>query len=373
MKNLRKLLAVLMAGLMILFVAGCGGGSGSSGSGSGSGAPKAASNGKKVGVAMPTQSSQRWIQDGANMKQKLEALGYTVDLQYAEDDVQAQVSQLENMITNGANCLVVASIDSSALVNVLAQAKAQNIPVIAYDRLLMDTDSVSYYATFDNKGVGTLIGKYVEKKLGLAEGKGPYNVEFFAGSPDDNNAHFLNDGVFEVLKPYIDKGQLVVPSGQTDFNSICTLRWSQETAQKRMEDIISGYYSQGKKLDAVISPFDGISYGIAAALEGAGYQVGKNWPIITGQDAELMATKNILSGKQTMTVFKDTRILADKCVTMVQAVLEGKNPEINDKTSYDNHKLVVPSYLCTPVAVDKENVQNALIDSGYYTKADVGL
>ncbi len=371
MKNLKKLLAILMTGLMLIFVAGCGG-SDSAGSGSGSGS-KAPSNGKKVGVAMPTQSSQRWIQDGANMKQKLEALGYTVDLQYAEDDVQAQVSQIENMITNGANCLVVASIDSSALVNVLAQAKAQNIPVIAYDRLLMDTDSVSYYATFDNKGVGTLIGKYVEKKLGLAEGKGPYNVEFFAGSPDDNNAHFLNDGLFEVLKPYIDKGQIVVPSGQTDFDKICTLRWSQETAQKRMEDIISGYYSQGKKLDAVISPFDGISYGIAAALEGAGYQVGQNWPIITGQDAELMATKNILSGKQTMTVFKDTRILADKCVSMVQAVLEGKDPEINDKTSYNNHKLVVPSYLCTPVAVDKDNVQSVLIDSGYYKKSDVGL
>jgi len=373
MKNLRKLLAVLMAGLMILFVAGCGGGSGSSGSGSGSGAPKAASNGKRVGVAMPTQSSQRWIQDGANMKQKLEALGYTVDLQYAEDDVQAQVSQLENMITNGANCLVVASIDSSALVNVLAQAKQQNIPVIAYDRLLMDTDSVSYYATFDNKGVGVEIGKYIETKLGLKEGKGPYNIEFFAGSPDDNNAHFLNDGVFEVLKPYMDKGQLVVPSGQTDFDTICTLRWSQESAQKRMEDIISGYYTDGKKLDVVVSPFDGISYGIAAALQGAGYQVGKNWPLITGQDAELMATKNILSGKQSMTIFKDTRLLADKCVKMVQAVLEGKQPEINDTKSYNNHKLIVPSYLCTPVPVDKDNVQKVLIDSGYYTKADVGL
>ena len=373
MKNLRKLLAVLMVGLMILFVAGCGGGSGSSGSGSGSGAPKAASNGKKVGVAMPTQSSQRWIQDGANMKQKLEALGYTVDLQYAEDDVQAQVSQLENMITNGANCLVVASIDSSALVNVLAQAKQQNIPVIAYDRLLMDTDSVSYYATFDNKGVGVEIGKYIEKKLGLKEGKGPFNIEFFAGSPDDNNAHFLNDGVFEVLKPYIDKGQLVVPSGQTDFDTICTLRWSQETAQKRMEDIISGFYTDGKKLDVVVSPFDGISYGIAAALQGAGYQVGQNWPLITGQDAELMAAKNILSGKQAMTIFKDTRLLADKCVTMVQAVLEGKQPEINDTKSYNNHKLVVPSYLCTPVPVDKDNVQKVLIDSGYYTKADLGL
>ncbi len=372
MKNLKKLLALFVTGMMLIFAAGCGGGDTAS-SGSGSGDKAASGGGKRIGVAMPTQSSQRWIQDGANMKDKLEKLGYTVDLQYAEDDVQAQVSQIENMITNGANCLVVAAIDSSALVNALDQAKAHNIPVIAYDRLLMDTDSVSYYATFDNKGVGTTIGKYVEKQLGLAEGKGPYNIEFFAGSPDDNNAHFLNAGVFEVLQPYIDKGQLVVPSGQTDFNTICTLRWSQETAQKRMEDIISGYYSQGKKLDVVISPFDGISYGIAAALEGAGYQVGTNWPLITGQDAELMATKNILSGKQAMTVFKDTRVLADKCVTMVQAVLEGKQPEINDTKSYDNHKLVVPSYLCTPVAVDKNNVQKELIDSGYYKKSDVGL
>lgn len=375
MSNIRRLLAIVLAGLMLLSVVGCGSSdSGSKGSGSGSAASSSsAANGKRIGVAMPTQSSQRWIQDGANMKQKLESLGYTVDLQYAEDDVQAQVSQIENMITNGANCLVVAAIDSSALVNVLAQAKANNIPVIAYDRLLMDTDSVSYYATFDNKGVGTAIGQYVEKKLGLKEGKGPYNIEFFAGSPDDNNAHFLNDGVFEVLKPYLDKGQLVCVSGQTDFDKICTLRWSQETAQKRMEDIISGYYSTGKKLDVVISPFDGISYGIAAALQGAGYQVGSNWPVITGQDAELMATKNILSGKQTMTVFKDTRILADKCVSMVQAVLEGKQPEINDTKSYNNHKLVVPSYLCTPVPVDKDNVQSALVDSGYYKKADIGL
>jgi len=372
MTSLKKVMALLVTGLMLVVAAGCGGGGGGGNAGN-SGNQNAASGGKRIGVAMPTQSSQRWIQDGANMKQKLEALGYTVDLQYAEDDVQAQVSQIENMITNGANCLVVASIDSSALVNALEQAKAHNIPVIAYDRLLMDTDSVSYYATFDNKGVGTVIGKYVEKKLGLAEGKGPYNIEFFAGSPDDNNAHFLNAGMFEVLKPYLDKGQLVCPSGQTDFNTICTLRWSQETAQKRMEDIISGYYTDGKKLDVVISPFDGISYGIAAALEGAGYQVGTNWPLITGQDAELMATKNILSGKQAMTVFKDTRILADKCVTMVQAVLEGKKPEINDTKSYDNHKLVVPSYLCTPVAVDKDNVEKELIDSGYYKKSDLGL
>ena len=338
-----------------------------------SAAPAAPSGGKKVGVAMPTQSSQRWIQDGGNMKAKLEALGYQVDLQYAEDDVQAQVSQLENMITNGANCLVVASIDSSALVNVLAQAKAAGIPVIAYDRLLMDTDAVSYYATFDNKGVGVAIGQYVEQTMGLKEGKGPFNIEFFAGSPDDNNAHMLNAGVFEVLQPYLDSGKLVCVSGQTDFDTICTLRWSQETAQQRMENLLSGNYSTGKDVDIVISPFDGISYGIAAALEGAGYKVGEKWPLITGQDAELMAAKNILSGKQAQTIFKDTRVLAEKCVTMVQAVLEGTTPEINDTTTYNNNKIVVPSYLCTPVSVDKNNLKEALVDSSYYSASELGL
>jgi len=368
MKFMKRMLALVLSCIMMVAIAGCGGGNNSAPTTAGN---SAKSGGKKIGVAMPTQSSQRWIQDGKNMKEKLENLGYTVDLQYAEDDVQAQISQLENMITNGANCLVVASIDSNALVNVLAQAKANNIPVVAYDRLLMDTDSVSYYATFDNKGVGVAIGKYIEEKMGLKAGKGPYNIEFFAGSPDDNNAHFLNAGVFEVLKPYLDNGQLVCVSGQTSFDAICTLRWSQETAQKRMEDILSGYYSTGKKLDIVVSPFDGISYGISAALEGAGYKVGQKWPIITGQDAELMASKNILSGKQSMTIFKDTRILADKCVKMVQAVLEGGKPEVNDTSSYNNNKKVVPSYLCIPIAVDKDNIQKELIDSGYYKKSEL--
>ncbi|MBE6905416.1 MAG: sugar ABC transporter substrate-binding protein [Ruminococcaceae bacterium] len=378
---MKRLLAVFVSAAMMLSLAACG--SSASPAASSSAAPSASAPassaaateskpeasgaGKKIGVAMPTQSSQRWIQDGGNMKEKLEELGYEVDLQYAEDDVQMQVSQLENMITNGASCLVVASIDSSALVNVLAQAKAAGIPVVAYDRLLMDTDAVDYYATFDNKGVGTAIGQYIEEKMGLKEGKGPYNIEFFAGSPDDNNAHMLNAGMFEVLQPYLDSGKLVCVSGQTDFDTICTLRWSQETAQQRMENLLSANYSTGKDVDIVVSPFDGISYGIAAALEGAGYKVGEKWPLITGQDAELMAAKNILSGKQSQTIFKDTRVLAEKCVTMVQAVLEGSEPEINDTETYNNNVKVVPSYLCTPVSVDKDNLTEMLVDTGYYT------
>jgi putative multiple sugar transport system substrate-binding protein len=330
--------------------------------------------GKRVGVAMPTQSSQRWIQDGENMKVQLEALGYEVDLQYAEDDVQNQVSQIENMVNNGADCLVVAAVDSSALVNALAEAKSNDIPVIAYDRLLMDTDAVSYYATFDNEGVGTIIGEYIEDKMGLktaeADGK-TYNIEFFMGSSDDNNAVFLDAGIHGVLDKYLESGVLVCQSGQTDFDQTNTLRWSQETAQKRCEDILSGYYANGEHLDIVASAFDGLSYGASAALTGAGYTTGDEWPLITGQDAELMAVKNIISGSQTMSIFKDTRELAEKCVTMVQAVLEGTEPEINDEKTYDNGVLVVPSYLCTPVAVDIDNYVEVLIDSEYYTEDEL--
>ena len=329
-------------------------------------APAAEANGKKVGVAMPTQSSERWINDGANMKDQLEKLGYEVDLQYAEDDVQMQVSQIENMIASGVNCLVIASIDSSALVNVEAQAKEAGIPIIAYDRLLMDTDAVSYYATFDNKGVGTAIGKYIEEKKDLANTSETYTIEFFMGSPDDNNAHMLYAGLMAVLQPYLDNGTLVCKSGRTSFDDTCILRWSQETAQQNCENYLTGFYAD-EDLDICATAFDGFAYGCKAALEGAGYTE-ENWPLITGQDAELMATKNIISGKQTMSIYKDTRLLASKCVTMVQAVLEGAEPEINDTEQYDNGKIVVPSYLCTPVAVDKDNYQEIIVDGGYYTE-----
>ncbi|MCR5108623.1 MAG: sugar-binding protein [Lachnospiraceae bacterium] len=331
--------------------------------------------GKRVAVAMPTQSSERWINDGANMKSQLEELGYEVDLQYAEDDVQMQVSQIENMIAAGANCLVIAAVDSSALVNVEAQAKDAGIPIIAYDRLLMDTDAVSYYATFDNKGVGTAIGEYIKANatkdgnVGLDAVKGAgltMNIEFLMGSPDDNNALMLYNGLMEVLKPYLDDGTLVCKSGRTSFDDTCILRWSQETAQQNLENYLTGFYAD-EDIDIVASAFDGFAYGAKAALEGAGYTA-DNWPMITGQDAELMATKNIIAGSQTMSIYKDTRLLASKCVTMVEAVVNGSEPEINDTEQYNNGKITVPSYLCTPVAVDVNNYKEIIVDGGYYTE-----
>ena len=324
-----------------------------------------------VGIAMPTQSSQRWIEDGGNMRTILEERGYRVDLQYAEDSIDAQVNQIENMITKGAQVLVIASIDGESLTNVLEVASENGIPVIAYDRLIRNTPHVSYYATFDNYLVGVQQGSYIVEALDLEAGAGPFNLEIFAGSPDDNNAYFFFDGAMDQLQPYLDGGQLVIRSGQTDFDEVATLRWDGATAQQRMDNIITAHYTDGR-VDAVLSPYDGISIGILSSLKSAGYGRGDlTLPIVTGQDAELPSVKSILAGEQTQTVFKDTRVLAERAAGMVEAVLRGGAAEVNDTTTYDNGVVVVPSFLEQPVSVDITNWEEVLVGSGYYTREQV--
>lgn len=324
-----------------------------------------------VGISMPTKSSERWIRDGESMVKEFKKLGYKTDLQYAEDVVENQVSQIENMITKGVNVLVIAPIDGEALTDVLEKAHKQGIKVISYDRLIKNSKYVDYYATFDNFKVGVLQGKYIEEKLGLKEGKGPFNIELFAGSPDDNNAYFFFNGAMSVLKPYIDSGKLVVRSGQTKFDQVATLRWDGATAQARMDNLLSAHYTNAR-VDAVLSPYDGISIGIISSLKGVGYGTpSKPMPVITGQDAELASVKSIIAGEQTQTVFKDTRLLAKKAVEMTDAVLKGKKPEVNDTKRYNNGVKVVPSYLLEPVSVDASNYEKVLIDSGYYKKEDL--
>lgn len=324
-----------------------------------------------IGIAMPTKSSERWVADGQNMVEQFEALGYTTDLQYGDDVVQNQVSQIENMITKGVKLLVVAPIDGSSLTTTLQHAEDLKIPVISYDRLIRGTPNVDYYATFDNFKVGVLQGNYIVDKLGLAQAKAPMNIELFAGSPDDNNATFFFDGAMSVLKLYMDKGTVVVKSGQTSFDQVATLRWDGGLAQSRMDNLLSQAYTTAR-VDAVLSPYDGISRGVISALKSSGYgNAAKPLPVVTGQDAELASVKSIVAGEQTQTVFKDTRELAKAAVQEADAVLTGGTPQINDTKSYDNGVKVVPSYLLQPVSVDKSNYEAVLINSGYYKQSDV--
>jgi putative multiple sugar transport system substrate-binding protein len=314
---------------------------------------------------MPTKDLQRWNQDGSNMEAELKAAGYEVDLQYASNDVQTQVSQIENMINNGCSVLVIASIEGDSLGTVLATAKEKNIPVIAYDRLIMNTDAVSYYATFDNYMVGTKQGEYIRDQLKLDSEAGPFNLEVTTGDPGDNNARYFYQGAIDVLQPYIDEGKLVVKSGQLDFDQVATASWSSENAQSRAENIVSSNYSDGSNIDAWLCSNDSTAQGVVAALD-ANYN--GEWPIITGQDCDIVSVQNMIAGKQSMSIFKDTRTLASQVVKMVGQILSGETVDVNDTETYDNGTGVIPSYLCEPVFADINNYKELLIDSGYYTE-----
>ena len=321
-----------------------------------------------IGISMPTKSSARWIADGDNMVKTLKAKGYNTDLQYADNDIPTQLAQIENMITKKEKVLVIAAIDGTTLSNALQKAADAGIKVISYDRLIIGSPNVDYYATFDNFQVGVEQATTLVHGLGIDAGKkGPFNIELFGGSADDNNAFFFYNGAMTVLQPLIDKGVLVVQSKQTGMDKVATLRWDAATAQTRMENLLSAYYTK-KHVDAVLSPYDGISIGIIAALKGVGYgTAGTPMPFISGQDAELPSVKSILAHEQYSTIFKDTRDLAKVAASMVDAVLQGKKPEVNDTKTYNNKVKIVPSYLLKPVPVDASNVKSALIDTGYYT------
>jgi putative multiple sugar transport system substrate-binding protein len=372
--------AALSAG-MALTLAACGGeGAGGTGGAGGGGAE---AEDLTIGVSMPTQTSERWIADGNNVKEQLEGEGYTVDLQYANDDIPTQSQQIDQMITEGADILVIAAIDGTALSGQLENAASNNIPVVSYDRLIRDSENVNFYVTFDNFQVGVAQGNALLRGLGLQNedgspgtATGPFNVELFAGSLDDNNAFFFWDGAMSVLQPLIDDGTLVVKSGQTSIEQAAILRWQQETAQRRMEDLLTSAYNDGSRVDGVLSPYDGLSRGIITALQNAGYgptldAQPQPMAVVTGQDAEIASVKLINDGVQSSTIFKDTRLLAEQAVAAASAFAEGNEPEANDTETYDNGVKVVPSYLLPVETVFADDIQSVLIDSGYWTQEEV--
>jgi len=378
--------AAVVTATALVLAACSGGGAGSSessapdGESSSDGGEAPAAEDITVGVAMPTQTSERWIADGDAVKAGFEGEGYSVDLQFANDDIPTQSQQVDQMITSGVDLLVIAAIDGTALSGQLANAASAGIPVISYDRLIRDTPNLDFYVTFDNFAVGVQQGTSLLVGLGVlnadgseADATGPFNIELFAGSLDDNNAQFFFDGAMSVLQPYIDSGVLVVPSNQTSIDQVATLRWQQEVAQKRMEDLLTSTYSGSDKVDGVLSPYDGISRGIITALQNAGYgtTIADGLPIVSGQDAEIASVKLIADGVQFATIFKDTRKLAEQAVISGNEILAGEEPEANNTTDYDNGEFVVPSFLLESDVVYADNIQSLLVDSGYWSADEV--
>ncbi|KOU77806.1 sugar ABC transporter substrate-binding protein [Streptomyces sp. MMG1533] len=362
MFNRRAALAFLAgAGSLALTLSACGQNSASS---------ESSSEGGTVGVAMPTRASERWLTDGKSVVDGLKDKGYKTKLVYGDDDPKRQVSQIESLVKQGVDALIIAAIDAKSLNSVLQQAADKHIPVISYDRLILGTKNVDYYVSFDNEMVGRQEARHIIEKLGLEDGKGPFNIELFAGSPDDNNTKYFYDGSMALLQPFLDSKQLVVPSGQTEMNQMTTLRWDGPTAEKRMSGLLSKWYGS-KKVDAVLSPYDGISRGVLAALKSDGYgSDGKPLPVVTGQDAELDSVKSIIAGEQSQTVYKDIRALGEAATEMVDDILRDRVPRVDNRTDYNNGVKDVPVYLLQPESVDKSNY-DLLIRDGYYTAEEL--
>ena len=379
-KGMKKVVAALLTAALTAGLAGCGSKAPAEESKTESAKSETETSGEtesegkksgRIGISMPTQSSQRWIIEGNEMKDQLEAMGYTVDLQYGEDLVDHQVNQIENMLTKEIDVLIVGAIDSGAMTDIVKKVKDSGALVIAYDRLLMNTENVDYYATFDSIRIGELQGGYIVEKLGLEEGKGPFNIELFAGSLDDNNTALYWEGAMNKLSPYIN-GMLVVKSGQTDMNQCATLRWDGAEAQKRMDNILSSAYSDGSHVDAVLAPYDGISIGVLSSLKAIGYgSEDMPYPIITGQDAEIPSIKSILAGEQTQTVFVNVKNLASVAVTMADQYLSGKEVEVNMVEYYDNGVKKVSGMAIDATSLDMDNAVEELVGSGYYTEEQI--
>ena len=367
----KKLLVSLLGAAMVAsLVSGCGGGK---------------KSGKKtVGIAMPTKTLERWNRDGSYLEKQFKDKGYDVSLKFSDNKIDQQVKDIEGLIADDVDLLVIAAIDGESLTKVLDDAKEEDIPVISYDRLIRNTEAVSYYVSFDNYRVGQLQGEFVRDKLDLDNAAGPFNIEFTAGDPADNNAGFFFNGAFDTLKPYIDSGKLVIKSGQNTFDQVATKAWDTATAMTRFQNILGSNYSSDK-LDVALCSNDSTALGVAQAIETDYNQDNKADIIVTGQDGDEANLKNMVDGKQTMTVYKAVDNEAVATLDLGEKLLKGEKPDAKliddagwkftckyDTESYDNGKKKVPSYLLEPTIVTKENMDKELVDTGYYTKDDQG-
>lgn len=375
----KRILALALSAAMALSLAACSGGGDASGSGSGSGSGSNSGETKKVGLSMPTQSLERWNRDGSYLDEQFKSAGYETIITYSDNDTNRQVSDIQNMIAEGVDLLVVAAIDGEALNTVMNEAGEAGIPVIAYDRLIMN-DNVSYYVSFDNYTVGTLQGQYIVDALDLNNAEGSFNIELTAGDPADNNAGYFFQGAMDVLNPFIESGKLKVVSGQTDFDAVATDKWDTSTALDRAQTVLASYYADGTQVDAWLCSNDSTALGVAQAIESD--YTGSNQPIITGQDGDEANLKNIVDGKQSMTVYKAVANEAVVTLDLGKAILNDETIDANLITNsgwefdcaYDTESYFTseghncPSFLLVPDVVTKDNMVEKLVDTGYYTQ-----
>lgn len=321
-----------------------------------------------VGILMPTKEQTIWSIQGDRLTEAFQKAGYATQIEYAEDDSAKQAMQIENMITKGVNVMVIAAVDCAALTDACEKAKDAGIYVIADDRLITNTKAVDFYVTFDLVRMGELQGQYIVDKLDLENQAGPFTLEIFSGSQDDTNAISFYEGAMNKLQPYLDSGKLVVKSGQSSYTETAIQSWDSSKAQSRMDNLLSGYYSDSH-LDAVLVAADCLALGVISSLESMGYGTEANpYPIVTGQDAELAAVKNILAGKQSMTAFLDANKLTEIIVPVVDDLVAGKTPASD--TTYNNGVFDVPTRTYDPYLIDKDNV-NYLVEVGFYTDAEI--
>lgn len=390
----KRILALALAAVMALALVACGGNgtnntsnTGNTGNNAGNQTNNSTSDtgdsgaagGQKVGISMPTQSLERWNRDGSYLDEQFKSAGYETILTYSDNDTNRQVNDIQNMIAEDVDLLVVAAIDGEALNTVMNEAGDAGIPVIAYDRLIMN-DNASYYVSFDNYTVGTLQGQYVVDTLDLDNAAGPFNIEFTAGDPADNNATYFFNGAMDVLKPYIESGKLNVVSGQTDFDTVATAAWDSQTAMERAQNILASYYADGTQVDVWLCSNDSTALGVAQAIESD--YAGSNQPIITGQDGDEANLKNLVDGKQSMTVYKAVANEAVVTLDLGKAILNGDtvdeslitNSGWEFECAYDTESYFTsdgnncPSFLLVPDVVTKDNMVEKLVDTGYYTQ-----
>jgi putative multiple sugar transport system substrate-binding protein len=310
-----------------------------------------------IGVALPAKTSENWVLAGDLFTNGLKEAGFQSDVQYAGSSttVADQQAQISAMVTKGAKVIVIGATDAAQLSTQVEAAKQAGATVIAYDRLIKNTQGVDYYVAYDNFKVGELQGQALLDGMKAKKPNGPYTIELFSGSSDDNNSAVFFDGAMSVLKPKIDAGEVVVGSGQKDIKQTATDGWKAENAQRRMDSLLTSTYNGDKTPDGVLSPNDTLARAIITSVKGAG----KPLPIVTGQDSEVESVKSIVAGEQYSTINKDTRNLVKQTIQMVKDLQAGKTPEVNDTKSYNNGVKVVPSFLLPPMIVTKDNVAEA--------------